>query len=176
MVSIILLLILAFGFFMGLKRGFVLQLMHSIGFIVSFIIATTSYRALAEHLSLWIPYPDLSDDTMLAVFLNTMPLEHAFYNAVSFAIIFFAVKVILQIIASMLDFVARLPILRTVNKMLGSVLGFLEVYLILFILLYISALVPVLAVQEWLDSSLVAKLIIEQTPILSSLMESLWFS
>src|SRR5699024_1354400 len=100
MLSLILLLILIFGFFMGLKRGFVLQLMHSIGFLVSFIVATLSYRSLAEQLSLWIPYPDITDDTMLAVFLNTMPLEHAFYNAVSFAIIFFAVKVVLQIIRS----------------------------------------------------------------------------
>lgn len=176
MVSLILLLILIFGFFMGLKRGFVLQLMHSIGFLVAFIVATTTYRKLAEQLSLWIPYPEITDDTMLAVFLNTMPLEHAFYNAVSFAIIFFAVKVVLQIIAAMLDFLARLPLLRTLNTLLGSVLGFLEVYLILFILLFIAALVPVLTVQEMIDGSIVAKLIIEKTPILSGLMESLWFS
>lgn len=175
MVSIILLLILIFGFFMGLKRGFVLQLMHSIGFLVAFIVATLTYRKLAEQLSLWIPYPDITDDTMLAVFLNTMPLEHAFYNAVSFAIIFFAVKVVLQIIAAMLDFLASLPILRTLNTLLGSVLGFLEVYLILFILLFIAALIPVLRVQEMIDGSIVAKLIIEKTPILSNLMESLWF-
>src|SRR5699024_265362 len=121
MLSLILLLILIFGFFMGLKRGFVLQLMHSIGFLISFIVATLTYRTLAEQLSLWIPYPDITEDTMLAVFLNTMPLEHAFYNAVSFAIIFFAVKVVLQIIAAMLDFLVRL--------------------LILFILLFILALI-----------------------------------
>src|SRR5699024_628451 len=176
MLSLILLLILIFGFFMGLKRGFVLQLMHSIGFLVSFIVATLSYRSLAEQLSLWIPYPDITDDTMLAVFLNTMPLEHAFYNAVSFAIIFFAVKVVLQIIASMLDFLARLPILRTLNTLLGSVLGFVEFELLLFILIFIAALIPVLTVQEMIDGSFVAKLIIEKTPILSGLMESLWFS
>lgn len=176
MLSIILLLILIFGFFIGLKRGFVLQLMHSIGFLLAFIVATLTYRTLAEQLSLWIPYPDITDDTVLAVFLNTMPLEHAFYNAVSFAIIFFAVKVVLQIIAAMLDFLARLPILRTLNTLLGSVLGFLEVYVILFILLFIAALIPVLSVQEMIGNSIVAKLMIEQTPILSSLMESLWFS
>src|SRR5690625_1843058 len=176
MITLILILVLLFGFLMGLKRGFILQMLHLIGFIVSFIVASMYFRKLAETLSLWIPYPELGDDKVWAVFLNSMPLENAFYNAIAFAIIFFGTKVVLQIIATMLDFVARLPVLRTVNKWLGAILGFLEVYLITFILLYIIALLPVETVQLKLQSSRLATFIIEHTPFLSSAMESLWFT
>lgn len=176
MISLIILLILLFGFFMGLKRGFVLQLMHLCSFIIAFIIATIYYKKLAGHLSLWIPYPDLGDNTIWAVFNSTMPLENAFYNGIAFVIIFFATKIILQIIASMLDFLASLPVLRSINKLLGSILGFLEVYLILFVILFLAALVPIEAVQTRVEGSFIAKLMIEHTPFLSSGIESLWFT
>lgn len=176
MITFLLLLVLLFGFLMGLKRGFILQLLHLVGFIVSFIVASMYFRKLAEHLSLWIPYPELSDDKVWAVFLNSMPLENAFYNAVAFAIIFFVTKIVLQIIATMLDFVARLPVIRSINKGLGAILGFLEVYLITFILLFIAALLPVETVQLKIKSSSLATFMIEHTPFLSSAVESLWFT
>lgn len=160
---------------MGLRRGFVLQLMHLIGFIIAFIVATIFYKKIAEHLALWIPYPDINSDTLLAVFLQTMPLESAFYNAVAFAILFFATKILLQIITSMLDFIARLPFIRTFNGLFGAVLGFIEVYVILFIMLYISALIPMDVIQFRLEGSMVAKWMIEHTPFLSNYIESLWF-
>ncbi len=176
MISIFILFILVFGFFMGLKRGFILQLMHLVGFIISFIVASLYFRKLAGHLALWIPYPELGSDKVWAVFLNSMPLENAFYNAIAFAIIFFITKILLQIIASMLDFVANLPVLRSFNKILGAVLGFLEVYFVTFIILYIAALLPLEAIQVKLKSSFLATLIIEHTPILSSAIENLWFT
>lgn len=134
------------------------------------------FRPLAEKLALWIPYPELSSDGMWAVFLQSLPLETAFYNAVSFALIFFSVKIILQIVASMLDFVAELPLISIVNRLLGSILGFLEVYLILFIILFILALTPLSTIQLWINDSSVAIFMIEKTPILSKLINELWFT
>lgn len=176
MVSLIIILILVFGFLRGLKRGFILQLMHLTGFIIAFIVAALFYRKLASHVSLWVPYPDIGDDSLWAIFLNTLPLEAAFYNAIAFAIIFFATKIVLQIIASMLDTLANLPVLRSINKILGAALGFIEVYLVTFIVLFILALVPIGSLQTHIKSSFLATLIVEHTPILSKLLQSLWFT
>lgn len=176
MADIILILLLLFGFLIGLKRGFILQVFHLVGFIVAFVIAVMYYDKLASKLTLWIPYPELSSDNAWAVFLNSLPLETAFYNAIAFAIIFFAVKIILQIMASMLDFVAELPILHSINRILGAILGFLEIYLLIFVVLYILALVPVASIQSWFDGSVIAPLIIENTPILSDKIRELWFA
>src|SRR5699024_6626749 len=140
---------------------------HLVGFIIAFIVARLYYKPLAQELVSWIPYPELGSDQPWAMFLNSMPLENAFYNAVAFALIFFVTKIILQIIASMLDFVSRIPIVRHVNKILGAVLGFLEVYLIVFILLYIVALLPLGSLQAKLSDSFIATLIVEKTPYLS---------
>ncbi|WP_430784914.1 CvpA family protein [Virgibacillus flavescens] len=176
MVDIILLLLLLFGFFVGLKRGFILQLFHLIGFIAAFIVAALYYDQLAERLALWIPYPELPDSSEWAAFLDNLPLENAFYNAISFAIIFFAVKIVLQIIASMLDFVAELPVLHSVNKLLGGILGFVEIYLIIFIILYILALTPLSSIQSWVNDSGIAMLIVEHTPMFSEKLKELWFT
>lgn len=176
MITLLLLFFLLFGFFMGLRRGFVMQAVHLLGFIISFIIASIYFRKLADHLSLWIPYPDLTDGANWAIFLSSDPLENAFYNAVSFAIIFFTVKVILQIIASMLHFIAQLPVLRFFNKWVGGILGFIEVYFIAFILLYILALTPMASIQAQIEKSTLATLMIEYTPFLSNLVKSLWFT
>jgi uncharacterized membrane protein required for colicin V production len=175
MIDLLILGILIFGVFVGLRRGFVLQLFHLLGFFVAVIIAAIYYDNLSSRLTLWIPYPELPEDTKWAVFLESLPLENAFYNAVAFVILFFGTKIILQIIASMLDFIADFPILSSFNGMLGAILGFIEVYFILFFALYIAALVPVATVQNWLDSSFIAGFIIEHTPFISGQIKSLWF-
>lgn len=176
MVNFILIILLLFGFLMGLRRGFILQVFHLVGFIIAFIVAALYYDNLAAKLPFWIPYPDLPSDSSWAVFLQSDPMETAFYNAISFAVIFFAVKILLQIIASMLDFVAELPVLHSINRLFGAVLGFVEVYLILFVILYILALTPLGNVQSWINDSFIAKLIIEHTPVLSGQLKDLWFS
>lgn len=167
--------ILIFGFLMGLRRGLILQVLHLTGYIISFIIAVMYYEKLADKISLFIPYANLPADGAWAVFMANMPVEEAFYNAVSFLIIFIIAKIVLQILATMLDFVARLPLLKWVNSLFGAILGFVEVYLIAFILLYVIALVPLIKIQKIIDSSSLAKFMIERTPYLSQKIETLWF-
>ncbi|GIO21741.1 CvpA family protein [Oceanobacillus sp. J11TS1] len=176
MINLILIILLLFGVMMGLKRGFILQLFHLTGFIIAFLVAVMYYRPFAEKLSLYIPYPDLTGDGAWSEFLQNLPVEAAFYNAISFAVIFFAVKVILQIIASMLDFVAAIPVISFINKILGAVLGFVEVYLISFIILYILALAPIASVQEAIQGSSIAMRMVEHTPYFSELIFELWFN
>lgn len=176
MVSFIIIIVLFFGILMGLRRGFVLQLVHLTGFIISYIVAAIFYKRFAGQLSMWIPYPGLSSDSAWGIFLSTMPLENAFYNAVSFAVIFFGSKMILQTFAYMIDFVARLPVLRSINSLLGAILGFIEVYVISFVILFLIALLPIGTVQDKVGESFMAKLIVQHTPILSSFTESILFT
>ncbi|MFQ3542557.1 CvpA family protein [Halobacillus rhizosphaerae] len=174
MIDLLLLFILFIGVITGLRRGFILQLFHLISFVAAFIVAALYYDDLAPKLNLWIPYPQFPENADWAVFLDSLPLEQAFYNAIAFAIIFFAVKVVLHIIASMLDFVADLPVLSTLNGLLGGILGFVENYVIIFVLLYIAALVPLVSVQNAIDHSFLAQFIIEHTPVFSNQLKTLW--
>jgi uncharacterized membrane protein required for colicin V production len=174
MVSSIIVILLILGLLIGLKRGFIMQVLHLTGFIISFIIAVLFYKSLSPILMIWIPYPEIGTEGLGAIF-GTLPLETAFYNGISFVFIFFVSKIILQIIANMLDFLAELPILHSVNRLLGAILGFLETYFILFILLYILALVPIDTIQEHMNNSSVAQFMVEKTPLLSEQIKELWF-
>lgn len=175
MLDLAILIVFAIGILVGLKRGFILQAIHLVSFIVAFIVAKVYYTELAPKLILWIPYPNFSNDqsNFLTLFGDT-DLEDAYYRAIAFVAIFLAVKILLHIIGTMLDFVAHLPILNTVNRTAGAILGFIEVYLILFIILYIGALVPINLIQQPIAESGLAKFIIENTPIFSQQIKEMW--
>lgn len=160
----------------GLKRGFILQALHMISFIAAFIVAVLYYDKIAVKLPLWIPYPDMNEGGFWGNLHQVVPMETAFYNAISFIIIFLAVKILLQILSSMLDFVAQLPILNSVNRLAGAVLGFLEVYVVLFLLLYILTLAPLEQIQTYLNGSSLVHWMLENTPYLSEKMKELWFT
>ncbi|MBO0960140.1 CvpA family protein [Neobacillus sp. MM2021_6] len=174
MLDLAIIIFLIIGFFVGLKRGFILQLVHLLGFIIAYIAAYSYYDELAPKLTLWIPYPNFGEGTTLKLLTDSSDMETAFYRAIAFVIIFFAVKVLFQIVGSMLDFIAHLPVLKQLNIFAGGILGLCEVYLIIFILLYISALIPIELIQNQLDHSILANAIVNHTPILSQQIKSLW--
>ncbi|WP_091774475.1 CvpA family protein [Piscibacillus halophilus] len=176
MVSLIIFILLIIGFLIGLKRGFILQILHLTGFVVAFIIAILYFRELAAKLELWIPYPVLSEDSFWGELFNSVDLEQAFYNGIAFFVIFLIVKIIMQIIANLLDFVAHLPVLNSVNNLLGAILGFLEMYVILFVVLFFASLVPVETVQNLINDSALATFIIEKTPVFSEQLKDKWFT
>jgi uncharacterized membrane protein required for colicin V production len=174
MLDLAIILLLIIGLFIGLKRGFILQLVHLTGFIIAYVAAYLYYADLAPKLTLWVPYPNLGKSSPLSLLTDNNHMEEAFYRAIAFVIIFFAVKILLQIIGSMLDFIAHLPILKQLNVWAGATLGFFEVYLILFILLYIGALIPMEVLQNPLDDSVMANMIVNHTPFLSEQIKTIW--
>ncbi|HZG60766.1 MAG TPA: CvpA family protein [Anoxybacillus sp.] len=174
MIDLILLFILLTGFMIGLKRGFILQFIHMTGFIVAFIVAYTNYEKLAPRLRLWVPYPSFDDEETIKLIFESANLDEAYYRAIAFAILFFATKILMQIIGSMLDFVVQLPFLRSVNRWAGGALGFIEIYLIVFIVLYIGALIPIESLQTRLQDSFMASIIVKHTPFLSDMLENMW--
>lgn len=174
MFDLILIFVLLMGFIIGLKRGFILQIVHLTGFIVAFFIAYLYYEQLAPKINLWIPYPTFGDPETMKFLFEGTNLEDAYYKAISFAIIFFAVKILMQIIGSMLDFLANLPILKQINGWAGGLLGFIEVYLLVFIILYIGALLPIELIQTNMQDSIMAKAIVQHTPIFSGKIKDMW--
>ncbi|CAH0346280.1 CvpA family protein [Bacillus sp. CECT 9360] len=175
MLDLAIIAILVIGFLIGLRRGFILQLIHLTGFVVAFIAAYVYYDELAPKLKLWVPYPTFGDSSAVETFFDGTGLDMAYYNAIAFAIIFFAAKILWQLIGSMLDFIAHLPILKQLNRWGGGILGFLEVYLIMFIVLYIAALVPLGSIQGAMNNSFLAEGMVKNTPFLSEMVKELWF-
>ncbi|GER67046.1 membrane protein [Weizmannia acidilactici] len=174
MVNIIIILLLVLGFFNGKRKGFILQAVHIAGFAIASIVAYMLYDDLAEKLKLWIPYPSFSQTSPFALLVHQSDMETAFYRIIAFAILFFAVRIFLNIVGSSLTFVAQLPVLKQINGWAGGILGFAELYLILFIILYIGSLLPIDSIQTALSQSAVAEGMIKNTPYISGLVEQWW--
>ena len=175
MFTFILLALLLIGIVVGLRRGFILQVIHMTGFIVAFIVAAMNYDELANKLVLWVPFPQMGDSSSISLLFGSMDMENAYYNGIAFLVIFFAVKIIWQIIGSMLDFIAQFPILNMLNRWGGGILGLMETYLIMFVLLYLTALLPIQTVQDLIQGSFLAESIVMNTPYFSEKIKDLWF-
>lgn len=151
-----------------------MQFIYLTGFIVAFIVANKYYIPLSTKLTLWIPYPNTGSNDFLQTLFQASNMEDVFYRAIAFIIIFVVVKIIWQIIGSMIDFVASLPILKQLNTWAGALLGFVETYLLLFLLLFISVLIPVDGIQSFISESSIAAWMIENTPYFSEKVKNLW--
>ncbi|GAF64159.1 CvpA family protein [Alkalihalobacillus trypoxylicola] len=176
MLSFIILFIFLCSFFIGQRRGFILQLIHLVGFIVSIYVAYRYYGVVAEYIRLWIPYPQFSSDSAFGMIIQAFDAESVYYSGISFALLFFGTKIALHILGSMLDFFAHLPVLRTLNRWLGSILCVVESYLLIFVLLNVAALLPIEFIQEQLQVSIIAQFMIHHTPFLSDWLRELWIN
>ncbi|QKS71997.1 CvpA family protein [Paenalkalicoccus suaedae] len=174
MLSLILFLLLLISFFVGFRRGFALQFVHLLGLIAALVVAYVYYEPVAEFIRLWIPFPTLSSDSNWSLLVDSFNLEAVYYNGIAFAGLFFITKFVAQIIASLFDFLAHLPILNFVNNWLGGALGFAEGVVMIAIAVHLAALLQVDAVQAALQSSTVAQYIFDYTPVVSEEIKDLW--
>lgn len=174
MLDLIIIFLFIMGLIIGIRRGFIMQIVHLSGFIAAFVVAYMFYADLAPKLKLWIPMPSFGDPESATMFFETISLDTAYYRAIAFAMLFFGTRIAAQIIGSMFDFLSHLPILKQLNSWAGAVLGFVEIYLIVFIFLYIGALIPVEIVQSSISDSSMAKGIVENTPVFSEKLKDLW--
>lgn len=174
MISFIILFILISSYFIGRRRGLILQLIYLISFVAALYVAYKYFRELASFIRLWIPYPQFSSDSPVGMIVQVFDAESVYYSGIAFAILFFGTKIALHIIGSTLDFLAHLPILNSINRLLGGIFCFVETYLIIFFIIFVVALLPIEAVQNMLQRSFIVQLMINHTPFLSEWVKTLW--
>lgn len=175
MLDLMILFVLFAGLIVGAKRGFIVQIMHISSFVIALIVAYIYYKPLAEKFVFWVPYPGVTDTGSLGVVIDRLDLDHTFYRVIAFAVIFLAVKIALQIVASMFDFIAYLPVLKSLNRWLGALLGVIEYYLVMFIVMYVLALLPLDVIQSLMSKSLLSGVILEHTPIITKMFQNWWY-
>ncbi|MBP2099715.1 CvpA family protein [Enterococcus rivorum] len=176
MLTLIIFLILAMGFYTGTKRGLVLQIIYTVGYLIAYLVAKQNYKALASHLELYIPYPSPTAETKLLFFDQklTLELDQAFYGAIAFLIILFAGWLVVRILAVFAHGLTFIPVLKQANGLAGGVLSFLVIYVGIFLVLSTIAMLPVDAVQNQFKNSGLARFIVENTPILTKQVQNMW--
>lgn len=151
--TLLILLILVGGFFIGLRSGLVLQVVGLTGFIIAIAVSYLYFDRLSPYLR-WIPFPGSSGGNS----------ELFYYQALAFVILFIGIRILWSIIGSSLNFLASLPLLNILNRWLGGAFGVVKVYLAVFLLLNLFAFVPNAFAQQTVSDSTLAQKIVEDTP------------
>lgn len=175
MVTLLILFGLIMGILTGYRRGIVLQLVHIAGLIAALVIALRYYQPLGDELRLLIPFPQLSEGSEVTILNEEYGREMVFYRGIAFVGLFILTKIIAQMIGSMLDFLANLPILHFFNQWLGALFGFIEVVIIIVVLLHFGALLQWDFLQTAIQNSSLAQWFFEKTPVISARLVE-WFT
>ncbi|WP_028400916.1 CvpA family protein [Ectobacillus panaciterrae] len=174
MIDLIIIALLLMGFIIGLKRGLILQAVRLVSFIAAYFVAYLYCDKLAPSLKSIIPYPLHATAQQAPAWLNTGSVEDVFYRAIAFVILFFITKIAFSLLGHLLNMFAQIPVLKQVNAVGGAFLGFVETYIVLFVLILIGTLLPVQQVQTSIGQSVLCKVIVDDTPVLSDKVKELW--
>ncbi|UOY94252.1 CvpA family protein [Ectobacillus sp. JY-23] len=171
MIDLLIIALLLLGFIVGLKRGLILQAVRLIGFIAAYFVAYMYCDDVAPILREVIPYPLT---TSAPVWLEEGGVEEVFYRGIAFVILFFVTKISLSLIGHLLNMFAQIPVLKQANALGGAVLGVVEIYIVLFVLILIGTLLPIQEVQASIEQSALCQIIADNTPVLSDKVKELW--
>ncbi|MHA6259407.1 CvpA family protein [Sporosarcina sp. CAU 1771] len=175
MLDLLIVFLLLAGLITGFRRGLIVQIIHMTGFIIALLVSYKYYEMLAEKFVLWIPYPGVTAGSKLSFAVEELDLDETFYRLLAFVLIFIIVKFALQLIASMFDFLKYLPVLGFVSRFVGAALGFIEFYLLIFFVLYLTAMLPIDMIQNFMENSILKDAMFEHTPILSEKVKNWWY-
>lgn len=165
--TILILLLLGYAYYAGRRRGLMLQLVYSGGYLITFLIARLSYLKLAPHLTLWVPYQSADLSSKFAFFSQKtgLKLDKAFYAACAFLLVMvigWAIVRFVGILSSQLTFY---PLKRQQSLLGGALLNVVTVYIGIFLILTVLTLFPLALFQNAFAHSWLLKGMIKLTPI-----------
>lgn len=166
-VAIILLLIL--GAVIGFKRGFTSELVSSIGFFVIIILAFLLKNPVSVFLYEHLPFFKFAGAIKGVTVLNI-----ALYEVIAFLIVLSILTIILKVlihVTNLIETVVKFTLILTpISKIGGLIVGIIESYVWVFIILYVISL-PVFNIPGLNDSKYKDK-ILSHTLVLSNITDN----
>jgi membrane protein required for colicin V production len=115
---------------LGIKRGFVEEIIRLVGIVLSFFISMAFYRQLATHIT----------------FIKLAP---SVITIISFIAILLASLVIIFLFGLLIKKIIHLTVLGWVDRLCGGVLGFLKAFFLIWIATIIIISLPIAPVRTW---------------------------
>ncbi|MCS4488256.1 CvpA family protein [Streptococcus sciuri] len=162
MLTMFLFLILVWAFYIGYSRGFGLQVFYTLSSLLALVVANLMFKELATHLTLWIPYSNPTQESSVSFFqsVNLFDLDRVYYAGVAFVgvyVLVYGIGRLLGIFAHLLSFE------RFDSRFFAIIGGMLSVGvsgLSLGLLLSVLATVPIVGLQHFLSTSILARFFI----------------
>lgn len=178
MLTFILIIAMAIGFYTGVRRGLVLQVVLSVGFLISFNFAKKYYLTLGKKLELLVPYPTPTAESKLVFFKGetVFQLDQAFYAGLAFILILAIGWLATRFIGLLAHNLTFVPLVKEANLLGGGLLSLAMVYLACFFVLLMMSMVPVDFIQNLFKESGLARFMVDRTPYFSKQVLGLWLN
>ena len=169
-VDVIIIALLILGGVAGFKAGVIKKLTDFIGMFVVIILAFY----LKNYISV-IMYENLPFFNFFGLINGIDALNILLYEVMAFLVIFIALLFVLKVVLMLTGLVEKIlkatVILSIPSKLLGIVVGVIEMYVYLFLILVIVSL-PIFD-SSFLKNSKMNNFILNNTPVLSSVSEEI---
>lgn len=163
-VDIIIILFILLGGLVGFKEGVIKKTISIVGLVMVVVLSF----ALKNHLSVFF-YENLPFFNLWGVFKGIQVLNIIFYEMVAFLVISSVLMLVYKVIVGLTGIIEKILkatiILSIPSKILGFIVGLLESYIWVYIILFILTL-PVFNIKDIYESK-VSMFIVTKTPILS---------
>lgn len=175
MMTLLMILALAWQFYLGYNRGLVKQAYLLLALVIALLIAKAYYKPLAELFTFWVPYAQAIEEKVLTFFpqVSIFEMDRVFYAGAAFLLICLVSYLALRLLAIFLHF---FPLGMFDNRTFNLISGGLSVLITLIfwsMTLIVLATIPFDQVQRPLTSnSFISTLI--NFPILSDFFKQLW--
>lgn len=168
-VDIILIAFIILGTYAGCRKGLIKSLVSFIGLVAIVIISYTLRVYLANFLIDIMPFFNFGGALDGLTSLNVL-----IYNVLSFVVIFIILNCILNIVISVTGFIDTLLKFTVIwiipSKIGGAIIGFLEAWIYLFLVVFIFAQFSFSA--SYIRDSRVANIILNHTPVIGNYLGS----
>lgn len=161
-------LIIICGMVLGFKRGFTRELVSSIGFILIVVISFLLKNPISVFLYEHLPFFKFAGIIKGVTALNIV-LYEAFAFIIVLTILSFALKLLIQFTNIFEGFLKVTIVFAPISKIGGAIVGFIESYVWVFIILYILS-IPTFNIPELSNSKFKDK-VLNNTPILSGMVD-----
>ena len=169
-IDIIIILFLILGAYIGFKQGFTKSLVSFLGILFVAIIAYFLKNPVSEFLMSFCPFFNFG-----GIIKGVTVLNIAIYEIIAFILVFSILIIALKALllaTGILETILKFTIILGIpSKILGSIVGIIKHYVIIFFVLYFLSM-PNFVDVEFIKNSNYREPILRNTPLLSNVAES----
>ena len=176
MLTLVILFALLLSFYVGYRRGTAYQIVFSIGYLISFVVARMFYQQLGSHLALFVPYPSVTNESKMVYYSveQAFNLDKAFYAGVAFVMILVIGWLVTHLFAIFFKDLLFKVLIPQYDGIVAGVLQLIVCYVSIFLILKLASFVPMALIQNHIEGSWYARFMIEHSLFLSSYFNNLW--
>ena len=169
-IDIIIILFLILGAYIGFKQGFTKSLVSFLGILFVTIIAYFLKNPVSEFLMSFCPFFNFA-----GIIKGVTVLNIAIYEIIAFILVFSILMFVLRLLflaTGILETILKFTIVLGIpSKILGSIIGIIKHYVIIFFVLYFLSM-PNFVDVGFIKDSNYRDPILRNTPLLSNIAES----